>query len=219
MSSIRTEQEQLNDILSKQEYQVYYEDNRSFLERIWDRVTNWIGDILTKLFDSFEPSSTAGNLIIVLIVLIVSAVVIFGVIALIMFTARKRRLSNQQPFNKNNELDWNYDDHLQSARDYEIQADYRLATRHQFLALLLIFHEYRLLQANQWKTNWDYYEELKQTNKPLAVDFYNLALFFEKVTYGEQSITEEDYQTYKTQINRWIDSILHQSDTKEIGER
>ncbi len=219
MSSFRTEQEQLNDILSKQEYQVYYQDNRSFLERIWDRITEWIGDILTKLFDSFDSTSTAGNLIIVLITLLVSAVVIFGIIALVMFTVRKRRLSKQRPFEMSDELEWNYHNHLQAATDYEAQANYRLATRHQFLAMLLIFDTYHLLQAKQWKTNWDYYDELKQSNKPLAVDFYNLALFFEKVTYGEQSITADDYQTYKTQTSRWIDSILNQSDTKEIGER
>ncbi|WP_208585966.1 DUF4129 domain-containing protein [Gracilibacillus suaedae] len=219
MSSFRTEQDQLNDILNQQEYQVYYEDNRSFLERIWDRISDWIGDILALLFDSFEPSSTTGNLIIVLIILIVSAVVIFGIIALVMFTVRKRKLSNQQPFVKRDELAWSYHEHLQAANDFETQADYRHATRHQFLALLLIFDKYSLLQANQWKTNWDYYDELNQSNKALAVDFYNLALLFEKVTYGEQPITEGDYHKYKAKISKWIDSILQQSDTKEIGER
>ncbi|WP_018932099.1 DUF4129 domain-containing protein [Gracilibacillus lacisalsi] len=219
MSSFRTEQDQLNDILSKQEYQVYYEDNRSFLERIWDRISDWIGDILALLFDSFEPSATTGNLIIILIILIVSSVVIFGVIALVMFTVRKRKLSNQQPVVKHDELAWSYHEHLHAAQDFETQADFRRATRHQFLALLLIFDEYGYLQANQWKTNWDYYDELKRSNKTLAVDFYNLALLFEKVTYGEQSITEDDYRKYKAETSKWIDSILRQSDPKEIGER
>ncbi|MGP4039987.1 DUF4129 domain-containing protein [Gracilibacillus sp. D59] len=219
MSSFRKEREQLNDILNKEEYQVYYDDNRSFLERIWDKVSDWIGDILQKLFDSFEPASTAGNLIIVLIVLLVSAVFLFGIITLVMFTVRKRRLSKQQLFTIREELNWRYNDHLQASKEYESQANYQLATRHQFLALLLILDENRLLQAKQWKTNWDYYDELKQSNKPLAVDFYNLALFFEKVTYGEQTIAEDDYRKYKEQVNRWIDSTMQQLDTKEIGER
>ncbi|MGN8647167.1 DUF4129 domain-containing protein [Gracilibacillus sp. HCP3S3_G5_1] len=219
MASFQKEREQLNDILSKQEYQVYYEDNRSLLERIWDRITDWIADILALLFESFDPSSTTGNLIIVLITLLVAVVVIFGVIALIMFIVRKRRLSKHQPFNKSNELAWSYQNHLQTAKEYEAEADYRLATRHQFLALLLIADEYRWLEAKQWKTNWDYYDELKQSNKRFATDFYHFALFFEKVTYGEQSITEDDYQTYKTAINNWIESILYQSEKKEIGEQ
>ncbi|MDX8046385.1 DUF4129 domain-containing protein [Gracilibacillus sp. S3-1-1] len=219
MASYQKEQEQLNDILNGQEYQIYYQDNRSLLERLWDRFVEWIQKILNYIFESFNPASTTGNIITMLTAGIIIAIVLATIIAIVMITIRKKRLSKRQLFNQSEELSWSYRDHLQAAHDYETKANYRLATRHQFLSLLLVVDEHEWLEARQWKTNWDYYDELKQTNKAFAEDFYQLALFFEKITYGKHPITVDEYQSYQSEINRWIESIVEQTATKETGER
>ncbi|GAE94977.1 hypothetical protein JCM21714_4178 [Gracilibacillus boraciitolerans JCM 21714] len=61
---------------------------------------------------------------------------------------------------------------------------------------------------------------MKQKDITLARDFYQLALFFEKTTYGEQQISEEDFNQYQNNIEQWMKAIAqtYQSHT-EIGER
>ncbi|WP_058305867.1 DUF4129 domain-containing protein [Gracilibacillus massiliensis] len=220
MSSYQTEREQLKEILSNKEYQVYYEDNRSFIEKIWDRIKEWLGDILSKVFESFDPSTTVGNSIITVIVLVILLAVVIGIVAIVMTVTRRKRLKNHQPFASSNQLEWGYQEHLDVAKQYASEEAYRLATRHQFLAFLLLLNEKSLLTAKLWKTNWDYYDELKQSKHALAQDFYQLALFFDKSAYGEQQITQEDYQNYQAKITDWIDFIARNNHSdKEIGER
>ncbi|SHN31196.1 DUF4129 domain-containing protein [Gracilibacillus kekensis] len=220
MSSYQKEREQLIEILSKREYQIYYEDNRSFVEKSWDAIREWLADILSKVFESFDPSTTVGNSIITVVLIVILLAVAIGIVAIIMTVTRRKRLKNHQPFASSNQLQWGYQEHLNVAKQYASEEEYRLATRHQFLAFLLLLNDKSLLTAKLWKTNWDYYDELKQTEHALAQDFYQLALFFDRSTYGEQQITAEDYQQYQAKILDWINSIAqnHPFD-KEIGER
>ena len=62
-----------------------------------------------------------------------------------------------------------------------------------FLALLLYFHEKEWLEARIWKTNWEYYEEIRKVNQEWADQFYHLALLFDEATYGERKVDKEEY--------------------------
>ncbi len=220
MSSYQKEREQLNEILSRDEYQIYYEDNRSFIERTWDSVIDWLGDLVARVFQSFDPSTTVGNSVLTVLLLVVLGSAVIGIIAIVMTVLRKKRLRKQQPFASSNQLEWGYQEHLNVAGKYAAENDYRLATRHQFLAFLLILDDHGLLVAKLWKTNWEYFAELKKSDDALAQDFYPLASIFERSTYGEQQINEEDYQKYQAKIMTWIDKIHKRNQSnKEIGER
>ncbi|GAE94978.1 hypothetical protein JCM21714_4179 [Gracilibacillus boraciitolerans JCM 21714] len=68
-----------------------------------------------------------------------------------MIFLRKRRLKKLQPFSSSNQLEWDYQRHLAVASQYAMEKEFRLATRHQFLAFLLILDDRNLLLAGYGK--------------------------------------------------------------------
>src|SRR5690625_1515879 len=90
--------ERLEEILSQREYQVYYEENRNFLQILWDRLTTWFMDLLNEWFSGLEPSNAfADTLLVILIgvVILLAVVVIFLVLRSI---RRKQAAKEYQPF-------------------------------------------------------------------------------------------------------------------------
>ncbi|WP_130859185.1 DUF4129 domain-containing protein [Gracilibacillus phocaeensis] len=213
----QTKQEQLEEILSREEYQIYYEDHRNFLERAWDSFREWFQkNILARLFENWEASSTTGNIVTGVILFLLALVILIGLIMLIMTIVRKKKLKHYKPLGQQGALDWSYLDHLQAAESCEANQEYHAATRHLFLALLLHLNQGKWLKAQQWKTNREYYQELQQTDPAMASPFYRFAIFFEKVMYGEHQITEADYQDFKKSVTKVIET---QTEMKETGEQ
>ncbi|GAB2565731.1 DUF4129 domain-containing protein [Gracilibacillus alcaliphilus] len=220
MTYAQHEQEQLEEILSSREYQIYYEDHRSLLERAWDRIRDWINEnILEKILSQFDSTSNTGNIVVSIILFILALLILLGIIALVMTFVRKRKLRHYRPLSQEAELDWGYPEHLQAAQQYELEGEYTKASRHHFLALLLCLNQKGWLQAQQWKTNLEYYLELKKGDPETAKQFHQFAVFFEKVMYGEHAITPIDYQAFKQEINSLIESVSSQPQMKETGER
>lgn len=210
MANIKEAEQTLAEILAQREYQIYYEDNRNILQIWWDRFWEWIGDLFSRWFQAFEPTSTVGDMIIAILILVVIILVLVLLFLLISNVTKKRRLRSLQPLQSSVQSNWGSKQHLTEASRLEEQGDYQQATRHLFLALLLSLHEEERLVAQKWKTNWEYYQELLRSNREYAEDFYQFAFLFEEVTYGEKQIDSNAYQAYQTKIVRWLDEI-HQS--------
>ncbi|ENH96445.1 hypothetical protein J416_10546 [Gracilibacillus halophilus YIM-C55.5] len=199
--------EKLIEITEREEYQVYYEDHRSFLERIWNQVTSWLNNLLSQMFDSFEAGSTAGSTIVYTIIGVLVLAFMIGLVLLTTNIIRKQQVRRQRPFQSTAELEWDYKKHLHAGKEAMDNERYRVATRHFFLALLLQLDTKQLVKAKKWKTNWDYFDEIRHTNQTLADDFDQLALFFDRVTYGEQSTTLSSIQDYYEKILNKIEEI------------
>lgn len=196
--------EQLEEILDRQEYQVYYADSRNTLQIWWDEFKAWLAELLSRLFPSMENTSgTAGNimvLVIILVILILAALVITYLVK----NNRFGRNNKNKPFQSGVELEWSFQQHINEAKRFEEMGDYSHATRHLFLGLLLNFHERQWLDAKIWKTNWEYYDELKKEQKELAEFFFNFALLFDRATYGKQKIEKDDYLLFRDNTLKWI---------------
>src|SRR5699024_4298162 len=100
---------------------------------------------------------------------------------------------NHRPLKYISENEWSSHNHLSEAEKQASAGNYSVAVRHMFLALLLYFHENDMVEAKSWKTNWDYCDELRKVNQPLAEQFYHLALLFDEVFYGERVMTRDEY--------------------------
>ncbi|MFK4996929.1 DUF4129 domain-containing protein [Bacillus sp. N9] len=59
--------------------------------------------------------------------------------------------------------------------------------------------------ARVWKTNGEYYEELKKVNPKWANEFHHLALIFDEVTYGEKSVQKEEYVPFYIKAMKWLE--------------
>jgi hypothetical protein len=196
--------ERLEEILSQREYQIYYEDNRNFLQIIWDNVTEWFWELLNELFSGLEPSNAFADTLLVILIGVVILLAVVVAIFIIRSAVRKQALREQQPFQSVNELDWSVARHLKEAEKQANASQYSLAARHQFLALLLYFHDRGLLQAHVWKTNWDYFAELERKDKNRAAAFYELARTFDEAVYGERDIRQEEYENYRENVRKWM---------------
>jgi flagellar biosynthesis/type III secretory pathway M-ring protein FliF/YscJ len=197
--------ERLEEILSQREYQIYYEENRNFLQIMWDRLTTWFQELLAEWFSGLEPSNAfADTLLVILIgvVILLALVVLFFVVRSV---RRKQEARKYQPFQSADELEWSVKRHLKEAEKLADAGNYSLGVRHQFLALLLYFHDLELLKAHVWKTNWDYFAELQKKDKQRAEAFYELARTFDEAVYGEREMEQMEYEHYRENVSEWMD--------------
>ncbi|WP_404450285.1 DUF4129 domain-containing protein [Sutcliffiella horikoshii] len=196
--------EQLEEILDQQEYQVYYADSRNTLQIWWDEFKAWLADLLSRLFPSMENTSgTAGNIMILLVILVI-VILAACVITYLVKHNKDRMIKTKNPFQSGEELEWSFQQHVAEAKKYEEMEDYSLATRHLFLGLLLNFHERQWLEAKIWKTNWEYYDELRKEQRELAEFFFHFALLFDRATYGKQKLAQDDFLSYRDLALKWI---------------
>jgi hypothetical protein len=203
--------EKLEEILNGDEYRIYYADTRNSLQIWWDDIKAWLADLLFRLFPSMEDTNgTAGNILILILGLVIIGMVV--VLSIYISRYRKNRtIKAKQPFQSSNELEWSYHQHVAEAKKYESVEDYSLATRHLFLGMLLYFHEKEWLEAKIWKTNWEYYEELRKGHKDQAEVFFNFALLFDRATYGKQQVFKDEYQPYREIAIKWLNDIDDES--------
>lgn len=204
--------DELKDILDGREYRAYAEDSKGIIAAWWDRVKEWFGELLSKLFPSFEPTNHAAGPILIGILFLF--MIILGIIAFYIFRNRRRNrmYRDHKPLQSMDEKKWSFQRHLLESQELEAKGEYTLSTRHLFLALLLYFHEKEWLVARIWKTNWEYYEELRKVNHQWAEQFHHLALLFDKVTYGEHIVHKEEFLPYQSTAMKWL------SDSEEIRE-
>lgn len=182
----------LEEILKTKEYKVYY-DSKGFIATWWEQAKEWIATLLEKLFPAIDSASRASGPILIAVIVIIIILLAISALLLIRNMKRNRTLRKQKPLQLIKEMNWTSQRHLEEAKNQESLEDYRMSTRHLFLALLLSYHEKGMLEARIWKTNWDYYDELRKVDQQKAEQFYQFAQFFEEVTYGDRSVLKEEY--------------------------
>ena len=214
MKNVNQAKDSLETILNQSEYQIYLQDNRNFIQVWWDNIKAWISDLFSSWLSSLQPTSSVGDALVVLLLIAAVILVFFFIFLSSRNWLRKRSLKNYQPLHHLKEHDWSSLDHFQEANRLETQLAYAEATRHLFLSFLLILHEKEWLEARMWKTNWEYYAELQATKSDLASDFYQLALIFEEVTYGEKKIPEKDFFSYRERIKKGLDDFKRSDDVE-----
>jgi hypothetical protein len=191
----------IEEILKKQEYQVYNNHSRGLIETWWEKAKEWIASQLEKLFPSIKSASNASSAILIALIVVVILLLAYAAFILIRNTRRNRDLRKQKPLQSLKNWNWTYLEHLEEAEKLESLGEYTESIRHLFLAMLLYYHEKDWLEARIWKTNWDYYEELRKVNQQNADQFNEVARFFEDVAYGEHKVSLEEYQPFRTKIS------------------
>ncbi len=87
----------------------------------------------------------------------------------------------------------------------EDSKQYRLAVRFNFNHLLQNLNSKKIIDWAEYKTNFDFLNEIK--NNYQKNEFQSLSNTYDYVWYGEQSIDEQDYASYKNQIFNLIQKI------------
>lgn len=201
--------EKLDRILEQEEYQVYYEEKQNLFELLLLRVREWLLDMFQKLFPQLRVTDSMVD-----VTMYILGAIGLGILVLCVFLIKRNLTSNRSsrtthsPIQSENELKWSYEQHLQEATQYKQNDDFRQATRHLFLAMLLYFDQQKWIQARSWKTNWDYYEELKRVSQQRADQFDELAQQFDEVMYGEKQMERQEFNDYEKQARKWLDRLV-----------
>jgi hypothetical protein len=196
--------EEIEGILNGREYKAYQEESKGLIQIWWEQLKEWFANLLDKLFPTIEVSRGFSGTVLFIIIAVTLILLLLLTFFLIRNDKRKKPLHHNKPLQTMNEMHWTYGMHLTEATNRETMGEYRLATRHMFLALLLYFHEKEWLTARIWKTNWEYYDELQKVNQQWANQFYSLALIFDEVTYGERIMQQEEYIRFKNGAMKWL---------------
>lgn len=199
--------ERLRDILNQKEYTVYNEENRNIIQQWWDGAKEWFRNLVFEWLSALEPSAGFADTLFVILIGVMILLLLLTLFLVIRSVSRKRNLKEQQPFQSMNELEWSVGRHLREAKSQADVENYSVAARHQFLALLLYFHERKWLKAHVWKTNWDYFAELERKSKQRASAFYELAQTFDETFYGGRPMNEKEYTVYMEKIQKWLEEI------------
>jgi hypothetical protein len=204
----------LKEILNKKEYRIYQNESMSWLAIWWEKAKKWIAKQLIKLFPSIDSANGAAVPVLIAVIIVVIILLALSTYFIFRNVKRNRMLRNQKPLQSMKEINWSFQRHLSEARKQEALKEYSLSTRHLFLSLLLYFHEKEWLVTRIWKTNWDYYDELRKINQQDADLFFTLASFFDEVTYGERPVAKEEYIQFRTDVMKW----LGETEDNKLGE-
>lgn len=192
--------DELENILQRKEYQVYYEDHRSIWKIIYDWAVEMLQKLLEKLFPAFQSTPNLAGFIVSLVVILFVIFLLVLLFKLWQKRRSKRKYEESVPLSNIHELNWTYKDHFNQAGLAEEARDYKQSIRHLFLALLLYYDEIEWLKAEVWKTNWEYYLELKKRANKEAGSFNQLAKTFDAVTYGRKKIEQTEFIRFKQEL-------------------
>lgn len=195
--------EELERILSEQQYQAYYRSDQNVLLSWLDWLQNWLYDVLKKYFPETMALSNATEWI---AYLILGVVILLLFLFLFMLGSRFVRTGSfqEKPIGTASELAWSVREHLAEAERLADKEDFQAALRHAFLAFILYLDQTDWIDAKPWKTNGDYYDEIEGHSREKAQIFYLLALKFEETMYGGRHVNKDHYDTYRNQIEQLI---------------
>lgn len=195
--------EDLQGILTTQEYQIYTQENRSVLQNLFDALKNWLHQLLQTIFPQFEVAKRTSEWLYYGISAL-GVILLFLLLFLLLSRFVRQDRVNWKQVNMASSQTLTTQQHLAEAHRLAEEGNYSSALRHLFLGFLLQIDQNQWIETKAWKTNWEYYAELKDRAPQLATSFYTLAVKFEEVMYGGRFITQEDYRLYLNQIKKWI---------------
>ena len=203
MKPLDSLRDDLQEILATKEYQIYNHENQNVLLDLLKRLENWLNSILNTIFPQADFVKRTSEWLSYGIATLGVLLFILLLFLLLSRFVRQGRV-NQKRVDMSNRLTRSVQQHLAEAHRLTEQAEYSLALRHLFLGFILYLDQNQWIEARVWKTNWEYYAELKDRAPQLANSFNTLAIRFEEAMYGGRSIAMGDYWSYYNQVNKLI---------------
>lgn len=170
-------------------------------ESFFQKLLRKLDALIQAIFGDVNPSGSLGftTVLLRLFVIIIVGFVLYFLVKFIIsrngnlfFGKRNRKTIINDEDVVENIHEINFPENILK---YESMKDYRSAIRYQFLFVLKRMSDKKLINWNFEKTNKDYIQELKASH--LQKEFADLAHIFDYVWYGEFSIDEASYTTFK----------------------
>ncbi|SDO90167.1 protein of unknown function [Paenibacillus sp. yr247] len=198
-TSLQEDKEKLQQILKQDEYTAYaVKENGSFwawLEPAFRKIRSWLPDF--QVSESVTDWLTIG---VVISLLGIAAFAIYWFLKQIIWQKRIR----SEAYLPIGEISRSYRFYWQQAAELRGAGDWREGVRSVFLSLLFFLEAQRMIRVEKWKTNWEYAAELEGTASLLVPLFQDSSLLFERIWYGKEVVTEEQFTWMYEQVARVI---------------
>lgn len=200
----------IKDILASPGYSHLRSGLTDMINRIKEKLSEWIFEILKKSFSNMSSALEISNGLSV-IFMIIGILLIFGILILIIvkgsktFDRRKRvkEILGEKIDSKTTPLSLRG-----KASDFEQKGDFRNAIRFDFIALLLLMHEKGLLYLDETKTNSEILNYLNRSNYDGIENFRWLVEIFNSSWYGHKAGNLELYRAWSHRINQLWDGVI-----------
>lgn len=186
--SLQDDKEQLLQILKQEEYTAYEAKKNGSL---W----SWLEPVFRKirsLLPHFEVSESVTDWLTIGIAILLLGIAAFAIYWFLKQIIWQKRVRSET-FLPQGEVSRSYRYYWQQASDFKGIGDWREGVRSVFLSLLFYMEDARLIRVEKWKTNWEYAEELRGTASSLVSLFQESSLLFERIWYGQEAVTEQQF--------------------------
>ncbi|MFD0698261.1 DUF4129 domain-containing protein [Paenibacillus sp. GCM10027628] len=198
-TSVQQDKEQLQTILNQDEYTSYYPKSHG---SFWD----WLKPFWRKirsLLPDFHVSESASNWLTLVVMVVMLGIAVFAIFWFSRQIIRQKRIRSAA-YLPAGELSRSYEYYWRQALALKQSGDWREGVRSVFLSFLFYLESKRSIRVETWKTNWEYAEELAGTSPQLAPLFQESSLVFERIWYGKEEVTEEQFASMYEQVAQVI---------------
>lgn len=181
------DKERLREILSRDEF-VSSQGNR---ENLIEKAINYLLEMIARLFEWTEIPASASSTASVLVLVIAGVGLVFVIYWLAKRMVWEQR--RQQALFVHGEKIRSYSDYLHEAKQRGLEGKWREGERSLFLALLVYLQTKAWIRIEQWKTNWEYADELHSNQPSVEGLFRRHARTFDQVWYGQAPVEAEQF--------------------------
>lgn len=198
-TSLQDDKEQLKQILNQSEYTAYeVKENSSF----WA----WLKPLFRKirsLLPDFQVSDSVTDWLTIGVVVTLLGIAAFAIYWFLKQMIWQKRIRSDA-YLPVGEISRSYRFYWQQAAELRGTGYLREGVRAVFLSLLFFMEAKRMIRVEKWKTNWEYAEELGSSASSLVPLFHDSSLLFERIWYGKEVVTEEQFTSMYEQVARVI---------------
>ncbi len=187
----------IKDIVNSPEYSHLRIKEEGLFKSLYQRLLEWFREHILNALEGDGYIAGDGKLISSLFIVFI----IVAVIALIIFVLFKTNINyGSRPKDILGEKIHGYTTPIslrERAEEALNKGDYREAVRLQYIALLLLLHEVKLLYLEDSMTNYEIYIKLKNNDFHSLDNMAYVMEVFNSVWYGNKKITSLDYEGFK----------------------
>lgn len=194
----------VEEILKRKEFQQTGDKNpiADMIKQIWESILEWIQGLFKDRRPQrqfrYNPEQFNQNVetILKIVLVVLAAILLFVLIRLVIRRiylpgkARKTKIPKAHEYLENPDLAM---DRMNSLIE---QGLYTEALRFLFVAVLLEFHQQKILKVEKWKTNRIYLREITNNSPRLASPMKELSAVFNACCYGNRTIDAECMNTW-----------------------
>ncbi|UJF32580.1 DUF4129 domain-containing protein [Paenibacillus hexagrammi] len=199
VQQVSEDKEQLSQILQDKEYTVYNQQEHGsiwdWLKPLWHKIRKYLPDI--------HLPKGSGDFITYAVMIVLLAIAGYGIYWFSKQIIRQKRVRSTA-YLPAGELSRSYNEYWRQADASRLTRQWREGVRYTYLSLLFYLEAGKALRVEKWKTNWEYRDELEEKEPSLVPVFQESSLVFDRIWYGKEEVTEEQFTRFYQQIAQVI---------------